>query len=107
VPQTIHVIPTGFDRHRLIAPFVKGGLEADKVILVYTRDEEEDIESHEEEVRLANEIVDKLKSDFENYADIPEVEKMSYAEISNIEGGHQTETTSIAMIESIRTHTTS
>jgi hypothetical protein len=79
MPQTIHVIPTGFDRHRLISPFIKGDLEADKVILIYNKDDENEntdevMEKHREEVEFVNETTRRLKSDFESYADIPEVE---------------------------------
>lgn len=84
--QKIHIIPTGFDRHRLITPFVKGDLKADKVILVYTQEDERNTERHEEEVGLVNDTVTKLKNDFKNYADVPEVETKSYADISNVEG---------------------
>ena len=77
--RTIHVIPTGFDRHRLISPFIKGDLEADKVILIYNKDDEEEnsdevMEKHREEVNFVNETTERLKSDFESYADISEVE---------------------------------
>lgn len=60
----VHFIPVGFDFDRLIHPIAKGGLDADRVVLV-THDEGDDFGEQEQAAALAGGIVRRLKDSFD------------------------------------------
>lgn len=80
--EHVHFIPVGFDFERLIFPISKGELEADRVLLFHTEENEEESEARE----LVENMVGRLKDSFEMIDVDVDVENLHIEDLYDYEG---------------------